>query len=108
MEKAGRRILGHGAKAVLVKGGHLKGTAMHDMLITLERTEHFTSDPIATRHTHGTGCALASSIAAYTAQGLPLRETVAKARLYVRNAILTAPGLGQGNGPLNHAWPLEK
>lgn len=108
MEKAGHIILEQGAQAVLVKGGHLEGRDIFDILITPQKTLHFKSTRIATRHTHGTGCALASSIAAYLARNFPLETAVVKGRDYVRNAISAAPGLGQGNGPLEHAWILKK
>ena len=57
---------------------------------------------IHTRHTHGTGCTMASAIATFLAKGLPLPEAVDRARLFVRSALRAAPGFGQGNGPLGH------
>ncbi len=101
---AARALVELGSGAVLMKGGHLSGDTVSDLLLD-ERggTETFTSPRIDTRHTHGTGCTLASACAAGIAQGLPLRNAVARARAYVIRAIETAPGLGRGNGPLNHA-----
>jgi hydroxymethylpyrimidine/phosphomethylpyrimidine kinase len=65
------------------------------------------SPRIDTRHTHGTGCTLASAIAAGLAQGLAIEEAVDRAREYVRRAIASAPGIGRGHGPLDHAHPLS-
>ncbi|MDP6352209.1 MAG: bifunctional hydroxymethylpyrimidine kinase/phosphomethylpyrimidine kinase [Alphaproteobacteria bacterium] len=106
MEAAGRRILDLGAKAVLVKGGHLAGTRIVDLLVTADEVRSFESTRIETRHTHGTGCTLASAIATGLAQKLSLADAVARARDYVAAAIRGAPGLGRGHGPLDHGHPL--
>ena len=98
---AAAALLGLGADAVFVKGGHLSGDLIFDVLATQETIQVFSSPRIDTRHTHGTGCALASSIAALLAQGIDLTAAVAAARDYVHEAIRTAPGFGQGHGPLN-------
>lgn len=96
-----------GVGAVLVKGGHLPGDVVVDLLRTADGEEHVFEDTrIDTRHTHGTGCTLASAISAGIAQGLRLADAVARARDYVRQAIRSAPGLGGGHGPLDHAHPL--
>lgn len=92
-----------GARAVLLKGGHLEGHHLVDMLITPDGVKTFEDTRIDTSSTHGTGCTLASAIAAGLAQKLSLEESVARARAYVRKALETAPGLGKGHGPLNHA-----
>jgi hydroxymethylpyrimidine/phosphomethylpyrimidine kinase len=102
MHRAGDALLRLGARAVLLKGGHLPGDAVVDLLITPAGTEAFRAARIATRHTHGTGCTLASGIAASLAQGMTLRDGVVRARAYVRAAIAAAPGFGRGHGPLNH------
>lgn len=94
-------LLGLGCDAVLVKGGHLEGETLFDVLATQETMQAFSSPRIETRHTHGTGCTLASAIAALLAQGFELSLAVETARDYVHEAIRTAPGFGQGNGPLN-------
>lgn len=87
--------------AILLKGGHGEGDRLIDHLVRADgSTETWNDDRIATRHTHGTGCTLASAIAAGLAHGLRLDAAVAAARRYVRAAIQGAPGLGQGNGPL--------
>ena len=103
MQHAARALLGLGAPAVLLKGGHLEGDTVVDLLATQDGVEEFSDGRIETRHTHGTGCTLASAVAAGLAQGLRLSEAVVRGRRYVRCAILSAPGLGQGHGPLNHA-----
>ncbi len=102
MERAGRKILAMGAGAVLVKGGHLPGEEILDLLVTPETMRHFRGSRIETKHTHGTGCTLASAIAAGVAQKMELESAVGRARNYVRRAIANAPGLGGGHGPLNH------
>ena len=93
-----------GAKAALVKGGHMDGNQVSDVLVEgAKRPEVFTSPRLDTPHTHGTGCTLASAIACGLAQGLDLVDAVKRARAYVFEAIATAPGYGRGHGPLNHA-----
>jgi hydroxymethylpyrimidine/phosphomethylpyrimidine kinase len=90
-----------------MKGGHLGGERIVDLLRTADGLEvRFESERIPTRSTHGTGCTLASAIATLVAEGLTLGDAVAQARDYVREAIRTAPGLGKGFGPLNHAHPV--
>jgi hydroxymethylpyrimidine/phosphomethylpyrimidine kinase len=91
-----------GAEAVLLKGGHLEGAHLVDLLITAGGITRFEDSRIDSAATHGTGCTLASAIAAGLADKMPLIDAVARARAYVRTAMLTAPGLGQGHGPLNH------
>jgi hydroxymethylpyrimidine/phosphomethylpyrimidine kinase len=70
-------------------------------------TSRYESGRIETRHTHGTGCTLASACAAGLAQGLALGAAVERARDYVLEAIRRAPGFGAGHGPLDHAWPAR-
>jgi hydroxymethylpyrimidine/phosphomethylpyrimidine kinase len=93
-----------GAYSALVKGGHIEGEAVRDVLLTREGYRVFESPRIDTQATHGTGCTLASAIAAYVAQGLSIEPAVEKARVYLMEAIAHAPGLGQGHGPLGHNW----
>jgi hydroxymethylpyrimidine/phosphomethylpyrimidine kinase len=107
MRHAAAALLTLGVPAVLLKGGHLEGDVMVDMLATEAGIEEFPSMRIDTRHTHGTGCTMASAIAAGLSQGRSLRDAVVRARAYVRAAIETAPGLGGGHGPLNHAVTLD-
>ncbi len=103
MRRAADRLLALGAKAVLMKGGHLEGDRVIDLLVHEGRVERFEDARIPSRSTHGTGCTLASATAAGLAQKMSLVDAVARARSYVRKAIETAPGYGRGHGPLNHA-----
>jgi hydroxymethylpyrimidine/phosphomethylpyrimidine kinase len=102
MMSAGVRILDLGCQAVLIKGGHMKGDMVTDILVQPHDSEIFTQPRIKTVHTHGTGCTLASAIATSLAQGLSLIDAVKRARHYVRLAIEAAPKLGKGHGPLGH------
>ena len=105
--RAGEALLALGARAVLMKGGHLHGERVTDLLLTPEGETLFESARLETRHTHGTGCTLASACAAGLAQGLTLEAAVARAWAYVQEAIARAPGLGRGHGPLDHAWTMR-
>jgi hydroxymethylpyrimidine/phosphomethylpyrimidine kinase len=97
-----------GPQAVLVKGGHLEGELVNDVLHLAGGQELlFQSARIATRSTHGTGCTLASAIAVGLAQGLKLPAAVDRARRYLLEALRTAPGLGRGHGPVNHAHTVK-
>jgi hydroxymethylpyrimidine/phosphomethylpyrimidine kinase len=96
-----------GAWSALVKGGHIEGDIIRDVLLTREGYRVFESPRIDTRATHGTGCTLASAIAAYNAQGAPLEASVEKGRAYLVEAIRNAPGFGQGHQPLGHNWPCK-
>jgi len=108
MAAAGAALLRRGATAALVKGGHLEGEIVEDALVTLEGVRLFKNPRIATTSTHGTGCTLASAIAVGIAQKMPLAAAVERAIAYVREAIRTAPGFGEGSGPLNHAWTIDE
>jgi len=104
MVAAAHDLLAMGPRAVLLKGGHMQGDELVDVL--LERggkAEEFVTRRIHTRHTHGTGCTLASAIATGLGQGMALRDAVVRARAYVRKAIASAPCYGAGAGPLDHA-----
>jgi hydroxymethylpyrimidine/phosphomethylpyrimidine kinase len=107
------RLLALGPEAILVKGGHGEGPVITDVLVLRGNVpEVFEGTRIETRHTHGTGCTLASAIATGLAQGLGIRDAVVRARAYVVEAIRNAPGLGHGHGPLHHghtfgAFPAE-
>jgi hydroxymethylpyrimidine/phosphomethylpyrimidine kinase len=103
MHRAARVLLALGVPAVLLKGGHLPGEQVVDLLATGDGIEEFVAPRIVSRHTHGTGCTLASAVAACLAQGMALPKAVVRARAYVRAAIAAAPGFGAGHGPLNHA-----
>jgi hydroxymethylpyrimidine/phosphomethylpyrimidine kinase len=108
MHRAAESLLGLGCRAVLLKGGHLPGGTVYDVLATASGRRVWQSPRIDSRHTHGTGCTLASAIAAGLAQGMAVEAAVERAREYVQRAILSAPGLGHGHGPLDHAHPLRR
>ncbi len=100
--EAASALRGLGCLAVLLKGGHAEGPVVRDVLATAEGTVVLERPRIDTRHTHGTGCTLASAIAAGLAQGMRLSAAVQRARDYVQAAIAAAPGFGAGHGPLDH------
>ncbi len=102
MRRAAAHLLGRGVQAVLLKGGHLPTDPVTDLLLTRAGETLFTHPRQTSRHTHGTGCTLASAIATGLAQGMALHPAIARAIAYVQRAIATAPGLGAGHGPLNH------
>ena len=105
--RAAERLLEMGAEAALVKGAHVPGDVIVDVLAT-QQGEHFFEGPrIETKATHGTGCTLASGIAAGLARGLVLKDAVALSRAYLVEAIRRAPGVGGGNGPVDHGWPAR-
>ena len=107
MQSAGEALLGLGPKAVLMKGGHMPGAVVRDLLVTADGARAFESARVETRHTHGTGCTLASAIAAGIAQGLAMTDAVARARAYVQTALRHAPGFGKGHGPLDHGVTVD-
>jgi len=102
IEEAARRIIAMGAQNVVIKGGHRKGPAI-DLFFDGKKSRVLRSPRIRTRHTHGTGCTLATAIACGLAEGRALPDAVGRAIGFVQNAIRTAPGLGAGHGPLNHS-----
>jgi hydroxymethylpyrimidine/phosphomethylpyrimidine kinase len=102
MEDAGRALVRMGAKAALVKGGHLDGAEVVDVLVTPGGSRPFRHARIDTTSTHGTGCTLSAAIAAGLARGLSLDQAVTGALDFVHRAIQWAPRLGTGHGPLNH------
>ncbi len=104
MRRAAERIAALGAGAVLVKGGHLPGAAL-DILLWRGEWFEFVTERIDTRHTHGTGCSYSAAITAGIARGIEIPEAVRQAKLWITEAIRTAPGLGSGCGPLNHFAP---
>ncbi|MFP8832736.1 bifunctional hydroxymethylpyrimidine kinase/phosphomethylpyrimidine kinase [Hydrogenophaga sp. XSHU_21] len=105
LEAAARQLQAMGARAVLLKGGHLAGPVLTDLLIKGDAVTRWEGARIESTNTHGTGCTLSSAIACGLARGLLLRDAVAMARDYVRGALQGSAGwrLGQGHGPLHHA-----
>lgn len=106
MREAAARLCGMGAKAALVKGGHLAGCAT-DVLFAGGEWYEFSAPRIATRHTHGTGCTYSAAITAELAHGSELDAAVTRAKEFISEAIRTAPGLGRGSGPVNHHAPAR-
>ena len=107
MEAAAHELLAKGARAVLLKGGHLAGEVVSDLLLVHNRAPHWMRAlRIDTANTHGTGCTLSSAIAAHLALGQPLLEAVEAARQFVRAALEAGAGVrtGAGSGPLNHGY----
>ena len=105
LEDAGRSLLAMGARAALVKGGHLSGDEVVDLLVQPHAPSlRLASQRIPSRNVHGTGCTLSSAIAAHLAQGLPLDTAVQRARAYILRAIAEGAQVqtGHGHGPLNH------
>jgi len=109
----GDKLVRMGARAVLIKGGHMpveaknsaqKGGMVTDVLWRAgAHPQVFENHRVDSHDTHGTGCTLASAIACSLAQGMDLVTSIKRARGYVHQAILSAPGFGRGHGPLNHA-----
>jgi hydroxymethylpyrimidine/phosphomethylpyrimidine kinase len=109
MERAGQAILELGARAVLVKGGHLEDRdAAVDLLVTAEGVQTIGAERIDTEHTHGTGCVLSSAIAAHLALGADLPTAVRKGKTFVTEAIRAHLEIGQGIGPINPGGALGR
>ena len=104
---AAQELLNAGPRAVLAKGGHLEGDQLTDWLVTQQGHLAFTDAKIDTTSSHGTGCTLSSALACGLGQGLSLPEAVKRARTYVRLALRSAPGLGQGHGPMGHGQVIN-
>ena len=102
MRQAARSLVGLGARAALIKGGHLDDPDVVDIFFDGSEIEEFRSARIDTRNLHGTGCTLSAAIAAGLALGRPMKRAVGEGLGFVHRAIATAPGLGEGHGPLNH------
>lgn len=107
MIEAGRKLLETGAGAALVKGGHLPGDPVVEVLVSAGGERRFTHPRIATTSTHGTGCTLSAALTAGLALGHPLERAVEEALDFVHRAIAAAPGLGTGHGPLHHGVPAR-
>lgn len=107
MKRAASILMTLGPEAVLIKGGHRPGDTIEDVLLSDKGFDVMMGRRINSRHTHGTGCTLASAIAVSLAQGMTIEDSVKRARSYVREAIRSAPGLGYGHGPLNHAHTVR-
>ncbi len=108
MMNQGELLLSFGAKAVLMKGGHGSGPEAVDIFLDGKTILRLASDRIATRNTHGTGCTLASAIAASLAKGMTMLDAVRQAKIYLTGALMKADDLaiGHGQGPVHHFYNL--
>ena len=102
--EAARRLLGLGPAAVVIKGGHFGTPDIVDLLAFGGEFAEFRHERVPGRHTHGTGCTFAASIAASLALGRTLAEAIPFAQRYIAGAIRNGPELGKGHGPMNHFW----
>lgn len=107
MELCAERILELGCKAVLIKGGHLQGEPL-DLFASGGEIRKLSGKRVATRHTHGTGCAYSAAITALLANGELVAEAVQQAKIWIQDAIEQAPGFGSGYGPVNHFAELRQ
>jgi hydroxymethylpyrimidine/phosphomethylpyrimidine kinase len=106
-ETAGRQLVTAGARAVLVKGGHLEERPATDVLVTPEGVRIFPGEHVDARHTHGTGCTYSAAIATQLAHGWSLEDAIARAKAYVTEAIRAGLPIGQGIGPTDHFFYLR-
>ena len=107
METAAHAMLAMGPASVLLKGGHLKGNTLVDVLVTPLGVQRFESTRIEPRHTHGTGCTLSSAIATFYSCGKTLKKSCEMAINYVNYSIKTRPKFGKGHGPINHLYTIN-
>ncbi|HEY7140602.1 MAG TPA: bifunctional hydroxymethylpyrimidine kinase/phosphomethylpyrimidine kinase [Methylomirabilota bacterium] len=107
-EAAGRLLVARGARAVLVKGGHLEEGPATDVLVTPGGVRAFPGARIDARHTHGTGCTFSAAIATQLAHGRSLEDAIGRAKAYVTEAIRAGLAVGQGIGPTDHFFYLRQ
>ena len=107
MKVAGEKIIDLGANFVVLKGGHMNMPIMTDLLIGHEVLDQIETKKIETNNTHGTGCTMASALAAELAKSLEIKEAFQKAHFYVNQAIRTSPQFGNGHGPINHSFNIN-
>lgn len=107
LKSMAEKIASFGPKAVLIKGGHMTGDAM-DYLYVDGQEFLFGAERVLTQHTHGTGCTFSAAITAALSGGMKLNQAIACAKDYITGAIQTAPGLGQGVGPVNHLYEFRR
>ena len=109
LENAATMLRNRAGGAIFAKGGHLPQQPdddrplIHDLLVQAASVTAYSVDRVDSRHTHGTGCTLASAIATGLGAGLSLADSVDRAEAFVAAALAAAPGLGQGHGPMGHA-----
>jgi hydroxymethylpyrimidine/phosphomethylpyrimidine kinase len=104
MRLAGERLLALGARAAVIKGGHLEGDEATDLLVTADGIVVLTAPRLRVANTHGTGCTFAAAITAHLATGAPLEAAVRGAKAYVTEAMRHGPAVGAGHQPLGHFW----
>ena len=107
MKIAGEKIINLGANFVVLKGGHMNTPTISDLLIGQEVFDQIETKKIETNNTHGTGCTMASALAAGLAKSLDIKLAFQKAHFYVNQAIITSPRLGNGHGPINHSFNIN-
>ena len=107
MEKAGKLILKLGASNVIIKGGHLEEEEITDVLINYKCSYKIKTIKTITNHTHGTGCTMASALAAGIAKSFEIKDAFKMAHSYVNKAIASAPKFGNGHGPINHCHSIN-
>ena len=107
MKIAGEKIINLGASFVVLKGGHMNTSMMSDLLIGKQVIDQIQTKKIETNNTHGTGCTMASALAAGLAKSLEIKKAFQKAHNYVNQAILTSPRFGNGHGPINHSFNIN-
>jgi hydroxymethylpyrimidine/phosphomethylpyrimidine kinase len=107
MKIAGEKILNLGASHVILKGGHMNTQIMTDLLMGEKVTHQIETKKIVTNHTHGTGCTMASAIAACLAKSYNIKKAFDKAHFYVNQAIIKSPKFGNGHGPINHSFNIK-
>ena len=99
---AANKLIGYGAKNVLIKGGHLKSKLVKDIFVNKSDIRIFNSKRYKTKNTHGTGCTLSSAIATFLSCGKTIKKSCELGIKYVNSAIKTNPRYGKGHGPINH------
>ena len=97
-----QKLIGLGAKNVLIKGGHLKGEFVYDIYVNKKDIKIFKSKRVKTKNTHGTGCTLSSAVATFLSCGKPIKKSCELGIKYVSLAIKSNPNYGKGHGPINH------
>jgi len=107
-KEAARRIHALGPSLVVIKGGHFASSDIVDLLYDGRDFSEFRHERVSGRHTHGTGCTFAAALAAHLACGRTVRDAIPLIQEYIAGAITHAPGLGEGNGPMNHFWNLSR
>ena len=107
MKTAGKKIIDLGANFVVLKGGHMNTSTLSDLLIGKEVFDQIDTKKIETNNTHGTGCTMASALAAGLAKSLDIKLAFQKAHFYVNQAIITSPKFGNGHGPINHSFNIN-